>query len=185
MSLPDAGSAADGLTPAPHSADHTGGQPGKGDQSATREQSPSGASDASGPVRGKSGTPSGSPGSPDAGRPGLTDGPSRGSGSSGTTPTPGSPSVSPAAPPASGPNTGTGGGANGVLRYGDSGAAVSDVQYTLWRLGLYHGCQYGSYDTDTVASVLKFQNWDGVRGDGPGEYGPHTRRALDAWAARL
>ncbi|MFB7629825.1 peptidoglycan-binding domain-containing protein [Streptomyces sp. NPDC056149] len=72
-----------------------------------------------------------------------------------------------------------------MLRYGDSGAAVSDVQYTLWRLGLYHGRQYGSYDTDTVASVLKFQNWDGVRGDAPGEYGPRTRRALDAWAARL
>ncbi|WP_414166804.1 peptidoglycan-binding domain-containing protein [Streptoverticillium reticulum] len=74
---------------------------------------------------------------------------------------------------------------DGTLRRGDSGAAVHDMQYTLWRLGFYHGRQYGSYDADTAASVRKFQEWDGVRGDVAGEYGANTRRALQTWAARL
>ncbi|MCC2274130.1 peptidoglycan-binding protein [Streptomyces sp. ET3-23] len=72
-----------------------------------------------------------------------------------------------------------------TLRRGDSGAAVSDLQHTLWRLGLYRGRQYGSYDADTAESVRKFQEWDGVHGDVAGEYGPNTRRALQAWASRL
>lgn len=72
-----------------------------------------------------------------------------------------------------------------TLRRGDSGAAVHDMQYTLWRLGFYHGQQYGSYDADTADSVRKFQEWDGVRGDVAGEYGANTRRALQTWAARL
>ncbi|MGW1194814.1 peptidoglycan-binding domain-containing protein [Streptomyces sp. NPDC002536] len=104
-----------------------------------------------------------------------------------------SPSVTPAREPARSATSAsqtpssasTSAPAGDTLRRGDSGAAVHDLQYTLWRLGFYHGHQYGSYDVDTADSVRKFQEWDGVRGDVAGEYGANTRRALQTWAARL
>jgi hypothetical protein len=84
------------------------------------------------------------------------------------------------ATPAATPRPGGSGPAS--LRRGDRGAAVTEMQRKLYRIGLYHGYRYGTFDADTAAAVTTFQRWDGVAGDPPGVYGPATRRALDRWA---
>lgn len=156
VSLPDAGGAADGLGRSANTTE----QPGSSSAAAVPGHSGTAAADTRRPAT--SSSPSATP---------ATE-----SGRSATSATPHQSAAASSAPVSS---------ADGTLRRGDSGAAVHDMQYTLWHLGLYHGRQYGSYDADTAASVRKFQEWDGVRGDAAGEYGPNTRRALQTWAARL
>ncbi|MGW1076764.1 peptidoglycan-binding protein [Streptomyces sp. NPDC002537] len=75
-------------------------------------------------------------------------------------------------------------GGDGTLRQGDSGAAVTEMQRKLWRLGFHDGHHYGVFDSYTADSVAKFQKWAPVQGDPLGVYGPNTRQALDTWMAR-
>lgn len=52
------------------------------------------------------------------------------------------------------------------LRKGDSGSAVSRVQYKLKELGYYAGNVTGFYNDATVAAVTAFQSAQGLRVDG-------------------
>ncbi|MFJ4985710.1 peptidoglycan-binding protein [Streptomyces sp. NPDC088732] len=79
------------------------------------------------------------------------------------------------APPAAGT-------ASGVLREGDSGPAVSELQARLLRIpDVYTGGPVdGRFDRRLTAAVARFQVWYGIRGDESGEYGDATRRDLES-----
>lgn len=81
----------------------------------------------------------------------------------------------PAQPP--GPQPG-----GGVLRQGDSGDAVFELQKRLLQIpNIYENPDTdGQYDVDVTAAVARFQEWYGVRGDENGVYGDSTRRDLEA-----
>ncbi|WP_237289093.1 peptidoglycan-binding domain-containing protein [Streptomyces gilvosporeus] len=68
----------------------------------------------------------------------------------------------------------------GVLRQGDSGHGVSELQVRLLQIpNVYEGGAIdGRYDADVRAAVARFQKWYGVRGDETGVYGDQSRRAL-------
>lgn len=70
----------------------------------------------------------------------------------------------------------------GVLRQGDSGAAVLDLQKRLSRIPDVYpdGKADGKYDSVLAEAVARFQLWYGIRGDEDGEYGDATRRDLEA-----
>jgi peptidoglycan hydrolase-like protein with peptidoglycan-binding domain len=62
----------------------------------------------------------------------------------------------------------TGGGSNnsGDLRLGSSGAAVSNLQRNLQRLGYYNGPVNGNFGQLTQAAVIRFQRAKGINPDG-------------------
>ncbi|MEU8915559.1 peptidoglycan-binding protein [Streptomyces nigrescens] len=68
----------------------------------------------------------------------------------------------------------------GVLRQGDSGHGVYELQVRLLQIpNVYEGGAIGGrYDADVRTAVARFQKWYGVRGDETGVYGDQTRRAL-------
>jgi hypothetical protein len=70
----------------------------------------------------------------------------------------------------------------GVLRQGDSGSAVSDLQSRLLRIPDVYpdGKVDGKYDSVLAEAVARFQLWYGIRGDEDGEYGDATRRDLES-----
>lgn len=73
------------------------------------------------------------------------------------------------------------GGTATVLREGDQGAEVVELQERLLQLDwLYTGGAYGRYDEETREAVARFQEAYGVQGDREGVYGPHTRAVLEA-----
>lgn len=92
---------------------------------------------------------------------------------------PPSASVAPAVPGSAGPSDPDG---PGVLRQGDTGPAVADLQRRLLRVpDVYQGGTVdGRYDATLAAAVARFQLWYGVRGDETGVYGDDTRRALES-----
>ena len=61
-----------------------------------------------------------------------------------------------------------GGGSNnsGNLRLGSSGAAVSNLQRNLQRLGYYNGPVNGNFGQLTQAAVIRFQRANGINPDG-------------------
>ncbi|WP_443077020.1 peptidoglycan-binding domain-containing protein [Streptomyces sp. SP18CS02] len=67
-----------------------------------------------------------------------------------------------------------------VLRRGDRGGAVNDVQSRLSRIGLYDGPIDGRYNGPVSRAVGAFQDRYGITGDERGVYGPATRAALEA-----
>jgi hypothetical protein len=69
-----------------------------------------------------------------------------------------------------------------VLRQGDSGPEVSDLQSRLLRIpDVYpNGKVDGQYDSVLTEAVARFQLWYGIRGDEDGEYGDATRRDLES-----
>lgn len=99
------------------------------------------------------------------------------------------PSSSPTAPDRDGGRDGHHGGGDWwddedrqqepVLREGDSGPEVVELQYRLRQTYAYRGDVDGRYDGEVREGVARFQEWYGVRGDPEGVYGPHTRRALE------
>jgi len=100
-------------------------------------------------------------------------------------PTPTAPTSAPpaAAPPASTPSPGpSGSGDGGVLRLGDSGPAVSELQRRLSRVPEVYpeGTVDGRYDAALARAVARFQRWYGIRGDEEGVYGDDTRRDLES-----
>ncbi|USQ86127.1 peptidoglycan-binding protein [Streptomyces phaeoluteigriseus] len=68
----------------------------------------------------------------------------------------------------------------GVLRQGDSGHGVYELQVRLLQIpDIYDGGPInGRYDTGVRAAVTLFQKRYGVRGDESGVYGDNTRFAL-------
>ncbi|GAA2442079.1 peptidoglycan-binding domain-containing protein [Streptomyces macrosporus] len=66
-----------------------------------------------------------------------------------------------------------------VLREGDTGPEVAELQYRLRQTYAYRGDVDGRYDREVRDGVATFQEWYGVRGDPEGVYGPNTRRALE------
>jgi hypothetical protein len=113
--------------------------------------------------------------------------PSASASATASAPPPGS-ATTPSQSPTSSP-TATATAPSDVLRYGDSGAAVLDLQQRLaqvwcWDRPCYRGDMDGAYDQDVVQAVGNFQsaNWqlDLVQRDGWGVYGQATRAALAA-----
>ncbi|MFD9791234.1 peptidoglycan-binding protein [Streptomyces sp. NPDC059070] len=98
---------------------------------------------------------------PAAPAPGPT--PSQVTGTVGTT-------TAPARPPATAP----------VLRRGDDGPEVADLQARLASLTIYDGSVDGHFGSRTERAVRTYQSYMGLESDPPGVYGPETRRALEA-----
>ncbi|MGI5248227.1 peptidoglycan-binding domain-containing protein [Actinacidiphila glaucinigra] len=69
-----------------------------------------------------------------------------------------------------------------MLRRGDTGPAVSELQARLLRIPDVYagGAVDGRFDGRLAAAVARFQVWYGVRGDESGEYGDATRRDLES-----
>ncbi|MDX2650543.1 peptidoglycan-binding protein, partial [Streptomyces sp. PA03-1a] len=88
-------------------------------------------------------------------------------------------STPPIAPAPGSPGAGAIGG---VLRQGDTGPAVSELQARLLRIPDVYadGAVDGRFDGRLAAAVARFQVWYGVRGDESGEYGDATRRDLES-----
>ncbi|WAL62528.1 peptidoglycan-binding domain-containing protein [Thermocoleostomius sinensis] len=63
-----------------------------------------------------------------------------------------------------------------LLRIGDSGQAVSELQTRLQALGYYQGAVTGTYDATTTAAVIAFQQAQGLTIDGIA--GPQVNSAL-------
>ncbi|WP_245793677.1 peptidoglycan-binding domain-containing protein [Streptomyces pini] len=70
----------------------------------------------------------------------------------------------------------------GMLREGDSGPEVEELQRRLRQIqGVYPGGEVdGRYDAEVTEAVARYQQWYGVRGDEKGVYGDDTRRDLEA-----
>jgi peptidoglycan hydrolase-like protein with peptidoglycan-binding domain len=68
------------------------------------------------------------------------------------------------------------GSSTGILRLGDTGAAVSELQARLTDTGFYRGSVTGNYDAPTQAAVVAFQRSQGLIPDGIA--GPQVATAL-------
>jgi peptidoglycan hydrolase-like protein with peptidoglycan-binding domain len=67
---------------------------------------------------------------------------------------------------------------DGLLRLGDTGTGVSDLQTRLRDLGYYHGPINGSFGEQTEAALIAFQQAQGLATDGIA--GPQVASALQA-----
>lgn len=67
-----------------------------------------------------------------------------------------------------------------VLRPGDSGADVTELQLRLKQVGLWSGDASGEYDSRTESGVRTYQVTRGVLTDESGVYGAATRAKLEA-----
>ncbi|MEU6198001.1 peptidoglycan-binding protein [Streptomyces sp. NPDC047061] len=67
-----------------------------------------------------------------------------------------------------------------VLRPGDTGAEVTELQQRLAQLNLYTGKADGHYDSTTEDAVRTYQLARGILTDEPGVYGTATRTALES-----
>ncbi|MET9083594.1 peptidoglycan-binding domain-containing protein [Streptomyces sp. NPDC004237] len=89
-----------------------------------------------------------------------------------------------ATPSASASAMGTGESAQptsgGVLRPGDSGAEVTELQLRLAQLNLYSGKASGHYDQKTEDAVRTYQLARGILTDESGVYGTATRASLES-----
>ncbi|MEV5846844.1 peptidoglycan-binding domain-containing protein [Streptomyces sp. NPDC051985] len=68
----------------------------------------------------------------------------------------------------------------GVLRPGDSGAEVTELQLRLAQLNLYSGKATGHYDQKTEDAVRTYQLARGILTDESGVYGTATRASLES-----
>ncbi|MFI0236395.1 peptidoglycan-binding protein [Streptomyces sp. NPDC016845] len=67
-----------------------------------------------------------------------------------------------------------------VLRRGDRGPEVGELQYRLRKVNLYPADPDGRFDSRTEFALRTYQMARGVQQDDPGTYGPATRRLLEA-----
>ncbi|MCX4551377.1 peptidoglycan-binding protein [Streptomyces sp. NBC_01500] len=67
-----------------------------------------------------------------------------------------------------------------VLRAGDSGPEVVELQQRLTQLYVYRDTADGRFDQQVTDAVREYQSWMSIHSDPPGVYGPATRRALEA-----
>ena len=79
--------------------------------------------------------------------------------------------------------SGSGSGTYSILREGDSGEAVRQLQQALKNLGYYSGTVDGNYGSGTVDAVKLFQQMNGLRVDG--KAGEATQRALYGTSAKV
>ncbi|MEV6752327.1 peptidoglycan-binding domain-containing protein [Streptomyces sp. NPDC051214] len=70
--------------------------------------------------------------------------------------------------------------ADRVLRRGDRGAEVAELQERLQQLYLYMDEPDGTYDSQVEDAVARYQYARATHGDGRGVYGEETRAALEA-----
>ncbi|MEU9451672.1 peptidoglycan-binding protein [Streptomyces sp. NPDC048277] len=137
------------------------------------------------------------PGSPSAASPTASSSPASAvpspsaSASLSATPSPSSPSPTPSrsASPSATPSPSTSAGGTSasqepstppVLRPGDSGAEVTELQLRLAQVSLYSGEASGTYDQKTESAVRTYQLTRGILTDESGVYGAATRKALEA-----
>ncbi|MEU8467517.1 peptidoglycan-binding domain-containing protein [Streptomyces sp. NPDC029006] len=109
--------------------------------------------------------------------------PSQGSASPTPTPTPSGSASGSASPTPSGTVSGTPHttlAAAPVLRRGDTGPQVTDLQQRLRRLNLYGDQVDGVFTRPVEDAVRNYQLARGIRGDTLGEYGPATRASLES-----
>ncbi|MGP3982317.1 peptidoglycan-binding domain-containing protein [Streptomyces sp. KR80] len=66
-----------------------------------------------------------------------------------------------------------------VLKEGDHGPEVVELQKRLWM-----SPADGVYDEDVTRRVRRFQRRAGIKDDPPGVYGPSTRKALESASSR-
>ncbi|WP_406344746.1 peptidoglycan-binding protein [Streptomyces sp. NBC_00648] len=78
--------------------------------------------------------------------------------------------TAPVAPPATAP----------VLRRGDDGPEVAELQDRLAQLTIYNGKADGHFGSKTESAVRTYQSYMGLEDDPPGVYGAETRSALEA-----
>ncbi|PWI14795.1 peptidoglycan-binding protein [Streptomyces sp. Act143] len=109
--------------------------------------------------------------------PSATGGPPTPTGTTGPTAT-----ASGATPTATGggPTPSSSGGQTPVLRPGDSGPEVVELQLRLRQVGLYGGEADGTYDDEVQSAVRGYQVTRVILGDESGVYGPRTRAALES-----
>ncbi|MFJ3230054.1 peptidoglycan-binding protein [Streptomyces sp. NPDC086787] len=67
-----------------------------------------------------------------------------------------------------------------VLRPGDTGPDVTELQLRLRQLNLYRGPANGYYSGQVANAVSTYQWYRGIDSDNPGEYGPATRAGLES-----
>ncbi|MFE9096262.1 peptidoglycan-binding protein [Streptomyces sp. NPDC007264] len=109
-------------------------------------------------------------------------------GFAGSSPVPSATARPPTEPPA-----GSGGSStatdDGVLREGDTGPRVRQLQSLLHRIpGLYgvgSGETDGRFDAGVAHAVARFQGSAGISSEAPGVYGPVTQYALEARVRQL
>ncbi|MEX3099325.1 peptidoglycan-binding protein [Streptomyces sp. ST1020] len=142
--------------------------------SASAEQSP-----------GASGSPS------DSASPSASESPSQSASASPTDSSPASPTASPtagpAAPPTAAPDpTPTQGDDDSprVLRLGDTGPQVRELQLRLRQLGRYDGEATGVYDENVQSAVRTYQFTRLILSDESGVYGATTRQSLESETQR-
>jgi hypothetical protein len=112
------------------------------------------------------------------------------SGSPSPSPSPASKAPSPSAVPPSAPSTGATGTASPgpsatnstptVLRLGDSGPEVVELQLRLRQIGFYGGEADGEYSRQVESAVRTYQLTRAVLQDESGVYGAATRASLEA-----
>ncbi|WP_329216788.1 peptidoglycan-binding protein [Streptomyces sp. NBC_01485] len=85
-------------------------------------------------------------------------------------------------PPENGADkNGNGGSADGtVLRRGDTGAEVIELQLRLGQLSLYTGEVDGTFSGEVEEALRDYQSSKGTTADGPGVYGALTRAILES-----
>ncbi|GAA2919749.1 peptidoglycan-binding domain-containing protein [Streptomyces mexicanus] len=71
-----------------------------------------------------------------------------------------------------------------MLRIGDRGSEVRELQLRLDQLHLYTGRADGVFDRRVEDSVRVYQWARGITSDGLGVYGPATRRSLESETSR-
>ncbi|MFF4208061.1 peptidoglycan-binding protein [Streptomyces sp. NPDC001796] len=71
-----------------------------------------------------------------------------------------------------------------VLRTGDQGPEVRELQLRLRQLALYLGPANGTYDAQVESAVRNYQISRGITGDEPGVYGAATRARLESETTR-
>ncbi|MEV6736274.1 peptidoglycan-binding protein [Streptomyces sp. NPDC051104] len=71
-----------------------------------------------------------------------------------------------------------------VLRTGDKGPEVRELQLRLRQLGLYLGPANGTYDAQVESAVRNYQISRGITQDEPGVYGAATRTRLESETTR-
>lgn len=85
-----------------------------------------------------------------------------------------------AAPTATGPAPSASGGQAPVLRYGDQGPEVTELQLRLRQIGFYSGEADGAYTRQVESSVRGYQVTRVLLDDESGVYGTATRASLES-----
>jgi hypothetical protein len=79
-----------------------------------------------------------------------------------------------------GPQPSSSGGRPPVLRPGDKGPEVTELQLRLQQVGFYSGEADGTYDGQVESAVRGYQVTRVILDDESGVYGPSTREALES-----